>query len=398
MSGAAICRTAHGMAPTAPGRASGHGRLCEPAGKLERELERELEGAQGNNPGCKRGPRPGARPGFRLAGCVRTAVLAMLPFGMAGAQPVSPAEVLLFETDHLARIKAPATLVYEYRKQSNVEPAFTDSVQLDVSRDKGQLHAVLHFLTGERKQALPEIDDAHGNPVLLGFLEHDIAEMKRLTGGSVGYFRKRIRLALANGAQVTPQRISYGGKTVEAKAVRIQPYLDDPLHARFENYVRKTYTFVLSDQVPGGVYRVSTTLANAAGSGPAAGTVVARTAAGGKPPGAATQGAAAGVATAGSAMAGPAGAGQGAAANAAAGVARTGGPAPASGAAKPGMASAAAGGPSTPSVASRTGAAAQAGVPQAATPGPNQPGAAPGAAMPVIDETLTLVKVTEPRR
>ena len=323
------------------GAAAGRGRVCE--------LERELEGAQGNNSGRKRGPRPGVRPGLRLAGCVGAAVLAMLPFGMAGAQPVSPAEVMLFETDHLARIKAPATLVYEYRKQSNVEPAFTDSVELDVSRDKGQLHAVLHFLTGERKQALPEIDDVHGNPVLLGFLEHDIAEMKRLTGGSVGYFRKRIRLALAEGAQVTPQRISYGGKTVDAKAVRIQPYLDDPLHARFENYVRKTYTFVLSDQVPGGVYRVSTTLANAAGSGPAAGTVVARTAA-------------------------------------------------ASGAARPGMAPATAGRPGTASIASRTGAAAQAGVPQAATPGPNQPGAAPGATMPVIDETLTLVKVTEPRR
>lgn len=263
----------------------------------------------------KRGLRPGVRLGFH----VRAAVLALLPIGIAGAQPVSPAEVLLFETDHLAPIKAPATLVYEFRRQSNVEPGFTDSVQLDVSRSKGQLHAVLHFLTGARKQALPEVDDAHGNPVLLGFLEHDIAEMKRLTGGSAGYFRKRIRLALASGAQVTPQRITYGGKAVEAKAVRVQPYLNDPLQARFENYVRKTYTFILSDQVPGGVYRVSTTLANPAGSGPPSGAVVARTAAqGGK------------------------------------------------------------GG---------------------ATPAPNQPGAAtPGAAVPVIDETLTLVKVTEPRR
>lgn len=216
--------------------------------------------------------RLGFRLGSRLGSRLGAAVLVLFALGPAGAQPVSPAEVLLFETDHLARLKAPATLVYEFRKQSNIEPAFTDSVQLDVSRNKGQMHAVLRFLSGERKQALPEVADAHGNPVLLGFLEHDIAEMKRLTGGSVGYFRKRIRLALANGAQVTPQRITYGGKTVEAKAVRIQPYRDDPLHARFENYVRKAYTFILSDKVPGGVYRVSTTLANAAGSAPAPGT------------------------------------------------------------------------------------------------------------------------------
>lgn len=252
------------------------------------------------------------------------AMLAWLAIGTAAAQPVSPAEVLLFETDHLARMKAPATLVYEFRKRSNVEPAFTDSVQLDVSRKGRQMHAVLRFLSGERKRELPEVDDAHGNPVLLGFLERDIGEMKRLTGGSVTYFRKRIRMALANGAQVTPQRITYQGKTVAGQSVRIQPYLDDPLHARFENYVHKTYTFVLSDAVPGGVYQVSTSLANTAAKRP--GTVVARTAAAGGP---------------------------------------------ASGTAAPGV----------------------------ATPGKTAPGAAaPGAVPPVIDETLTLVKVVAPQR
>jgi hypothetical protein len=220
------------------------------------------------------------------AACLRFALLAALSIGSAIAQPVSPAEALLFETDHLARMKTPATLVYEFRKLGNVEPAFTDSVRLEVSRKAGQVHAALRFLTGQRTRTLPEVDDAHGNPVLLGFLEHDIAEMKRLTGGSVTYFRKRIRMALANSAQVKPQRISYQGKTVEGKAVRIQPYLDDPMRARFEQYVHKTYTFILSDGVPGGVYQVSTSLANTEGNRP--GTVVAHTvAAGGAAAGAA---------------------------------------------------------------------------------------------------------------
>jgi hypothetical protein len=281
----------------------------------------------------------------RAALCARTtglrfAVLAVLSIGAAGAQPVSRAEVLLFETDHLARMKAPATLVYEFRKLSNVEPAFTDSVQLDVSRAKGQVHAALHFLSGARARELPEVDDAHGNPVLLGFLEHDIAEMKRLTGGSVTYFRKRIRMALANSAQVTPQRITYQGKTLEGQAVRIQPYLDDPLRARFEAYVHKTYTFVLSDAVPGGLYQVSTSLANTGESRPPQGTVVARTAAPG---------------------------------------------------ARSGMAA--------PAVATPKAAAPGAAPGTTAAPAVAQPGrAAPGAAAPVIDETLTLVKVVGPNR
>jgi len=262
------------------------------------------------------------------------AVLALLAAGPAGAQPVSAAEVLLFETDHLARTPAPAVLVYDFRKVGNVDAGFSDTVELDLSRKDGHTHARLRFLSGERKRALPDIDDAHGNPVLLGFLEHDIAEMKRLTGGSTNYFRKRIRMALANAAQPGRQAFAYQGKSYEGQVVRIQPYLDDPLHARFEAYVQKTYTFVMSDSVPGGVYQISTTLGPGGGRAIKAAEVRAGARPGTARPGTASRG--------------------------------TAGP----GAAKPGAA------------------------PGAYAPGP---GASPGSA-PQIDETLTLVKVADPKR
>jgi hypothetical protein len=183
----------------------------------------------------------------------------------AASQAVSPAETLLFETDHLARIKPPAVLVYEFRKVSNVEPGFSDKVRLDLAGSKGKTSATLHFLSGAHKHDIPALEDAHGNPVLLGFLERDIAEMKRLTGGSTAYFRKRIRMALAEDAHISAQSISYQGKSLPAQAVRIQPYLNDPLHARFEPYVHKTYTFVVSDGVPGGIVQVRSSLENGSG-------------------------------------------------------------------------------------------------------------------------------------
>jgi hypothetical protein len=212
---------------------------------------------------------PACRPSsFAARGAcgLAVALLAMFAPGQAGAQAtssgVSQAETLLFETDHLARIKPPAVLVYEFRKMSNVEPGFRDKVQLDLVSTKGKTSAILHFLSGAHKHDIPALEDAHGNPILLGFLERDIAEMKRLTGGSTAYFRKRIRMALAEGAQVSPQSISYQGKSLPAQAVRIQPYLNDPMHARFEPYVHKTYTFVISEQVPGGVYQMRSSLEN----------------------------------------------------------------------------------------------------------------------------------------
>ena len=67
---------------------------------------------------------------------------------------------------------------------------------------------------GERQVALPALNGAQGNPVLLGFLERDISEMKRMTGGSTSYFRKRIRIALAEAASVEPVTVSYGGRQV----------------------------------------------------------------------------------------------------------------------------------------------------------------------------------------
>jgi hypothetical protein len=204
------------------------------------------------------------RQGARLAAAV-LGTLAVLGSCAAQAQEISSAETLLFETDHLAGLKAPATLVYDFRKVSNVEPGFTDKVRLELARVNGKPSATLNFLSGEHKQEIPALEEAHGNPVLLGFLERDIAEMKRLTGGSSNYFRKRIRMALAQDAQVSMRSITYHGKAVQAHVVRIQPYLHDPMHERFENYLRKTYTFVLSEQVPGGVYELRTSLGNGGG-------------------------------------------------------------------------------------------------------------------------------------
>jgi len=226
-----------------------------------------------------------------------SASLAVLVPHAAGAQtgpaPVSQAETLLFETDHLAHLQTPALLVYDFRKVSNVEQGFSDKVSVDVASNQGKTNATLHFLSGAHRHDVPAVESAHGNPVLLGFLERDIAEMKRLTGGSTAYFRKRIRMALAEAAEVSKQTITYQGKPLPAQAIRIQPYLDDPMHARFEPYVHKTYVFIVSDQVPGGVYQLRNSLANpdrmAAGARTPA-TAAARDAPAGKPAAEAGQG------------------------------------------------------------------------------------------------------------
>lgn len=177
-----------------------------------------------------------------------------------GAQPVSPAEKLLFLSSHMQNIREPVSLTYSFRKEGGTEAGFDDRVHLDVTRinpDKS-VAVSMRFLSGSRAVDLPEVGDANGNPVVLGFLERDIAEMKRLTGGSVNYFRKRIRQALAEEKELHHVRFDYAGKKREGREVRIQPYLDDPLQDRFSEYVAKSYAFVISSEVPGGLYQIRT--------------------------------------------------------------------------------------------------------------------------------------------
>lgn len=203
------------------------------------------------------------------ARCLATVACAMAT-QVAAAQAISAAETLLFQTNHLQNTRAPLTLNYAFVKSGSIEPGFADEVKVILAPGTatGKPAVTMQFLSGSRQRKAPEVDNPEGNPVLLGFLERDIAEMQRLTGGQAAYFRKRIRLALASSAQVRPQRFTYAGKQFEGREVRIQPYLDDPLHARFEKYTNKTYTFVVSDQVPGGVYQMRTSLADKAGEVP----------------------------------------------------------------------------------------------------------------------------------
>lgn len=193
--------------------------------------------------------------------------LACVVFAVAGtaaplaqSQPISPAEKLLFQTNQWHHVTAPVTLSYIYTKASSSEPGFEDEVRVDVTKinPDGSAAVSMQFLTGSRNLKIANLDNAQANPALLGFLERDIAEMKRLTGGMPNYFRKRIRLALADGAHMRAVTFTYRGQQLTGQEVSVQPYLNDPLHQRFEKYVDKRYVFVISEQVAGGVYQIRT--------------------------------------------------------------------------------------------------------------------------------------------
>jgi hypothetical protein len=206
---------------------------------------------------------PADDAGRRVRRAAKAALLcAAMLTGALHAQEISPAEKMLFQTDHLHNLAGAKALRYGYVHKEAAGPGFDDQVRVEVNGkgSDGSAAVSTQFLSGERQVTLPPVSNAQGNPALLGFLERDINEMKRLTGGSTSYFRKRIRLALAEAASVEPVSVSYGGRQVEGKQIAIQPYLNDPMQEKMKKYLTKRYVFILSDKIPGSVYQVRSTV------------------------------------------------------------------------------------------------------------------------------------------
>lgn len=171
-------------------------------------------------------------------------------------RPLSPAQVLLFETPHMQNLTHPETLAYAYTREG--AGGFTDTVTLHIRQVNadGTKDVAFDYLTGPRRIAFPELDHFRGNPLLLVTLERDATEMKDQLGLSASYFRNKIREGFVSAATVGPGTYLLDGKEVPAQVVTVRPFAGDERLERISQVQAKTYTFTLSDAVPGGIAEI----------------------------------------------------------------------------------------------------------------------------------------------
>jgi hypothetical protein len=189
-------------------------------------------------------------------------VVAMLLFSLHVNAVTGFSEVNneLFDKAHLKNITQPGTLRYSYKKQSFVDGDREDTIEMVVTniRNTGRRDSHFEFFTGPHKRPYEDRNNQQGNGVFVLFLEFDIHELQRLTGGEWPYFQRKIRWALAEGAERKEVDIEFEGKTVKGIQYVIQPYLNDPKNARYSLYAGKYYIFTLSEEIPGEIYQVRT--------------------------------------------------------------------------------------------------------------------------------------------
>lgn len=185
--------------------------------------------------------------------------------------PLSPAQIVLFETNHLKSIQEAERLEYRFVREAGSESGgraagYSDRVDLDVRpRQDGSKNVWVDFLSGEHHVPFPPLMNFNGNPVLMFFLEHDVEEMNQMTGGAASYFRHRIRQAFVDRAdlKINPDRARR--RLAPATEITLVPFRDDPHFAVFPGLTEKRYRFVLSEVVPGAIYEIDSVTPGADG-------------------------------------------------------------------------------------------------------------------------------------
>jgi hypothetical protein len=166
----------------------------------------------------------------------------------------------LFDKAHLKNVTQPGVLHYEYKKESFIDGAREDTIDMTVTniRNTGRKDTSFEFFTGTYNRPYQDRNNQQGNGVFVLYLEFDIHELDRLTGGEWAYFQRKIRWALARGASKKEVDIEFQGKQVKGIQYIIQPFANDPKKERYSLYANKYYIFTMSEDIPGEIYQIRT--------------------------------------------------------------------------------------------------------------------------------------------
>ena len=164
-------------------------------------------------------------------------------------------------------IEQPARLHYEFEKTGSYEEGFDDDVYLDIVEinEDGTRNATLDFFTEEKKQkvAPSNVTNITGNPVIGIYLQGDVYEMSRLTEGGWKYFHKMIKLAIADNNESEPVTIVLDGDEYQGEKITLYPFERIPKKSRLREFSDKRYEFIMSEEIPGKLYQISTVINDA---------------------------------------------------------------------------------------------------------------------------------------
>lgn len=196
-----------------------------------------------------------------LARAADEAAATPVPAPTASGTP--SASDVLFDQPQMKNTAPGSTLTYDYLRRSGISkgpygPPLHDEIKLTIEPGNAADNRTIRvqmFSGGNRVPAGP-FPDMPGNPVLSLFLENHLKGLAGLLEANPRYLKNAIRKGLRDKATVTPTRIEYQGKTVDAWRIETQPFVGDPQTDRMRGFDTLTYTFVTSPAVPGEIVSI----------------------------------------------------------------------------------------------------------------------------------------------
>lgn len=165
----------------------------------------------------------------------------------------------VFDAGRFAGIEKPVDLGYRFEVHGQGIEAGTSPVRVEVRKvaPDGGKEVWLDLFEGPARRSAGPLEAKGQNPLVLVFLQLDVAEMGRLTGGAAGYFQQQIRKAFSEPAPSESVTVTLDGASLPATRITLQPFRDDPQIARFPQFRDKTYAFTVADGIPGGLWQLT---------------------------------------------------------------------------------------------------------------------------------------------
>lgn len=193
--------------------------------------------------------------------------LAVALVGPAAAQEAPPVPApdsvttVVFGAELLADLEVPVTLRYRYEMRGrDIEPPFVSQADMMVENGTapGAKTVNLDMFEGADRRLYGPLKAVEQNPLILVFLQRDVQTMAGLTGGNANYFQQQLRRAFNRPTRITEETVEHDGRILEVTRASLVPYTDDPSIDRFPQFRDKVYEFWVTSELPGGLYRIST--------------------------------------------------------------------------------------------------------------------------------------------
>jgi hypothetical protein len=204
-------------------------------------------------------------PGATFAALALVGLLLGAPPGRAETASV---QQVVFAPGFLAAVDRATVLRYRYEMSgAAMGKPYTSSARLEIREvfPDGRKLAWLDMFDGANRRRTGPIPTVDQNPLLLAFLQRDTVTMANLTGGAAGYFQQQIRRAFNEPVEVETTTVTWQGRAVAARRVRLRPFLADPSIERFPQFRDKEYAFTVAPELPGGLWQIRIRLPDTAG-------------------------------------------------------------------------------------------------------------------------------------